>query len=318
MSSHKGADEGLAKEQLFRLNKEFYTGYHASYFLNRLQELTVKVFKSQEYVNKLSGMKFEGENIKCEIDFEDASELEKTSRIELLELHTHCLESFLRLLIARMKKGDCDWLELSRINTKKFHMYMDGLRQGDFSKIVKDISSELAIQYALTGISQPTKECSPEVLANWKEWVVYGAYLLSDVKDYNAFKHGFAIHSTKSDVSFKPDGADDFIGKNGDAVKYLHRNTTEERTVWQITTKFLDLEIMCAEIFLYANLINNMIIVGRYQYAQIEMKDRWYPNEAFTVELIHKHDFSDIAGIFAAISSYSIPLLYYADNNNPA
>lgn len=308
------ADVNLATEQFFSLNQKFYKNYPCNYFLNKLQEILIKISQPEKFAEQLNGTSVEIGKLKATVDWDSAEEIRQYAKIELSELYYHCLETFLRLFIARAKLTGCDWLELNRLSIKEYHTALKKILMGNFSWLNDSLPEDLTIQYALTGIDYSVKEISPAAINNWKSWIVDCARILNDIKAYNAYKHGLTLRAEETGFSLRAVGETKTYGKHGDTVSYLVKSEEKDRYVWAEKYEFIDIDICATKIFVFSNLLTNMIKVGKYAYLQEEITERWYPNESFTLDIFNNKNPS-LEEIFAMTMSFSRELLYYKESD---
>lgn len=310
-----GPDDGLAYEQFFGLDKYFYENFQHNYFLNRLEEIGVKIQYTEEVCNFFNRkeVSFDNNKLRFVTEFSNSEDISKAAKIELLQLHDHCLETFMRMFIARAAISGCDWIELSRWNSSKYHTALDRIKNSKFSWLAKDrLSDDMTVQYALTGLEGVQKEITPKVINNWKEWISYAAESLGQIKAYNAYKHGFSLLTSSGGFSIiREDG--DKVGREGDYLCYLQKKENSDRYTWVKTTEFLTISRICLEIFVFGNFVLDMGIVGKMQHGVHCEEERWYPNDEFTIEKAYSFEGDTVYDFFQnCLSSVSESLLYYS------
>lgn len=308
------ADVNLATEQFFSLNQKFYKNYPCNYFLNKLQEILIKISLPEKFAEQLNGTSVEIGKLKAIVDWESTEEIRQYAKIELSELYYHCLETFMRVFIARAKLTGCDWLELNRLSINEYHTALKKIVRGNFSWLNNSLSENLTIQYALTGIDYSVSEISSATINNWKRWIVDCARILNDIKAYNAYKHGLTLRAEETGFSLQADRDTKAYGKHGDTVSYLIKTEKKDRFVWAEKHEFIDIDVCATKIFVFSNLLTSMIKVGKYVYLQEEITERWYPNESFTLDIFNNQNPS-LEEIFAMTTSFSMELLYYKESD---
>lgn len=313
MKNRKSANHKLATEQFEGLNKHFYSNYPSEYFLNRFQELVFKLSSSAEYAEFLNGKKFSYREVSGTIEIASVDKLQEYAKIELEELHIHCLETFMRIFISRATLSSCDWISIADLSIINYHKYINKFSENNFDDLNDQMDSVSVIKYALTGSRNGSDGVTPEVISVWREWIVEAAKKLKDIKVYNAFKHGLAVRSNISGIHVKID-EDLEIGEHGDVIEIIEKHDNGDRYVWQQRTEFLNCDRICVEIYLFGNLIHNMIQIGKYIFLKKEIGDRWYPNEKFTIAEVSRlcsKKTESSNDILPSIGSVTMELLYY-------
>ncbi|WP_143160805.1 hypothetical protein [Hespellia stercorisuis] len=277
-----------------------------------MQEIAFKLSNPQKYTELLNANEIKIGRMEMKVQLEKVDDIEHSAKIELVEMHTHCLETFVRLFIARAKDSGCEWLELNRLSIRQYHQAIDKISNGEFQWLNDKYVENYIIQYSLTGIYEKEK-VQPEVIENWKEWIIHAARQLSENKRYNAFKHGMTLHAATNGISMKPEGEDTTYEKHGDVIEYIVKKEESDRYVWNQKSDFINMDELCIEVYLFGNLINDMVYVGKYVYVDAETIDnRWYPNEKMTInEVLYNRETKSMQDVFELMSSMSMQLLYY-------
>lgn len=307
------ADKGLAIEQFDSLDTEFYNTYPREFFLNKLEEVLLRIAQPERVSAALDGMEIEIGKLSAIYRQNDAVQMARYAKIELYETYIHCMESFFRLFLARASNAGCDWLAMAKLTISDYHKALVKIKNGDFNWINNRITGDIAVVYALTGIEEKDNNIDPETIQNWKSWISHCAYELSEVKAYNAYKHGLTLHASVGGFTMQPEGEDIELGRHGDVISYLTTSEKANRFVWVKKTEFTDLDDIAYKIYVFGQLICSMIETGRFQHGNKEKAERWYPAKEITPDFSHKEVDTDIQSIFQMLSSYSIELLYYSD-----
>ena len=318
MNNKRDADHNLAHEQFLHMNKEFYCNYPQYYFLDKLDEVMLKLSAPERLVKAYSDCEVKIGMLSAELSDGDVNtdtikRIENNARIELHEMYIHCLECFIRLFLARATLAPCILLEMNKLTISKYHDALSKLSEGDFEWLNDKMDGLTTIQYALTSTTEHSDTITREVLENWKSWIVYCANELSDIKAYNAYKHGLTMRAYSGGLSFK--GEEVNLEKQGDMISYISKVEKTDRFVWVKKTEFLDMDILCMHTRLFGNLIKNMIGLGKWEFADIADEDREYPSVEMTPTMLRqiKYQGDDMQAMFQCITSFQMELLYYSD-----
>jgi len=311
----KGADVGLAIEQFTSLDTEFYNSYPKEYFLNRLQDILLKISCPEKVSSSLDGTEIKVGKLAAVFKADDNEQIVQYAKIELFETYIHCMESFFRLFWARAALTNCDWLAMARLSIHDYREALQKIRNGNFDNINESLNADTTVLYALTGLTEIKKEIEIESIQNWKNWISYCANELSEVKAYNAYKHGLTIHASQGGLTIQPEGAEYELSRHGDYLTYLTIHDKRERAVWVKKTEFTDLDDIAYKIFVFGQLICSMIDTGRFMHGNKEQVERWYPPKEATPHFAHTGAGTDIQSVFQRLSSYSIELLYYLEDS---
>lgn len=282
-----GPDYNLAAEQFPELNRDFYNNYPQKYFLDKLDEVILKIAQPERLISAFSGSEIAIGMLRASLDSEEessiiAKRIANNAKIELHELYIHCLECFIRLFISRASLNPCIWLEMNRFTFAQYHEAIPKLASGNFEWLNNQLDTNTTILYALTSLKEPSETITVEIIENWKSWVVFCANELMDIKAYNAYKHGLTLYASPSGFCLQ-NGENDFhLDKHGDAITYIARAEKENRYVWAKKTEFLDADIMCMHTHIFGSLISSMISAGKNEISHIDDEQRWYPNEKLT------------------------------------
>ena len=274
MSKKRDADYNLAPEQFPSMNKEFYCNYPQQYFLDKLDEVMLKIAAPERLLSSYGDYKVKIGLLSARlsdgnIDNDTIKRIENNAKIELHELYVHCLECFIRLFLARASLSSCVWLEMNKLSISKYHEALSKLAAGDFKWLNKQLDETATIQYALTSGTELTDTVTAEVIANWKNWITFCAKELIDIKAYNAYKHGLTLRARSGSIAFGGEKDDLRLEKQGDMISYITRIDKGDRFVWAKKTEFLDMDILCMHTHLFANLIYNMISAGKFVFAKM-------------------------------------------------
>jgi len=311
-----GPDVGLAKEQIVELNQEFYSDYFEEYFKIKLlllgeiitnPELFCDVMNKQKIKIGVLEINPESTNLDKEL-------ISKYAKLEMSVTYYHCLETFLRVFLAHIEIKPSPWLEISReTNYKIFKESLITLSEGNFNFTYQGLSSDELITYVFCGHKQLTEEVdnSEGVLNAWKEWIKWAAKETITMYDYNAYKHGLAIHSDTRGFSLGNE-IEGQIKVSNDSLKFLSKNKKEDRWVWEKRVVFTPLDYRGACISIIQSLIRNILTIGKRTYLGTDFESLdFLPDETCTPQYFMKLSNKDKNEFGLVAKGYSMELLYY-------
>ena len=318
MRNKKSADYNLAPEQFREMNRDFYCNYPQHYFLDKLDEIVLKISAPERllaaYKNCEVKIGMMSADLTTDENGDTIKRIENAAKIELHETYIHCLECFIRLFIARASLNPCIWLEMNRLSIQNYHDALSKLAKGELGWLNSQLSEEATIQYAFTSGTELSETITSEIVKNWKEWIVFCAKELQDIKAYNAYKHGLTLRAQAGGISIGNEkGNAAFLRKHGDMINYIAKVEKEERFVWVKKAEFIDLDILCVHTQLFAELISNMISAGKHEFSVIDDGNWHFPNETMTPITLKsmKQTDNDLQLLFQGMISFQTELLYY-------
>lgn len=301
----------LTDQQLFELNKEFYENYPCEYFFTKWFEIISKLANTDEYINAISGKEFSYRSIKVNNENISKDIILKNAKIEIHELYIHCLECFFRLFIARAKRRECDWLEMNNLSIKQYHEALEKISKGEFTWLNSKMNEDEIITYSLTGCILKKDDNYQNIIKSMKSWIKHAASELQSIGQYNSYKHGMTLNVNKGGYSLTI-GQDDPLKfeKYDDVLVYLVKQNQDGRSLWAKQNVFVNAEYLLSKVYIYANLLNNMINAGKYFYHIDDFQEPFIPNENFTfIDLLKL--IKDGGGEDCSYISYTQSLSYY-------
>ncbi|RCX12090.1 hypothetical protein DFR58_12440 [Anaerobacterium chartisolvens] len=319
-----GPDEGLVIEQLYSLNKEFYSDYSKDYFGLKMLVLGRVISNPGRFLDlmnndepvKIGAFEVKGNN-KIEID-----EIEKYAKLELATTYYHCIETFLRLFMAHSTLKQCPWFEISRETSfVEFKKKLAEFSERRFNIRHEQLSEDdvfLYVFYGTTELSElkefDEKLSKEEAAGVLKKWIEWASRELLKVYDYNAYKHGLNIATGKRGFKLGQ-GEDDKIEEHGESLKFITKIEKKDRWVWQKNIVFTPLDFRAAMIHIINGLINNIIKVGRFTYLKEQFSEFLFLGskalpESFYKEIKTENKFG------VSVEGYSIELQYYKKDTN--
>jgi len=272
----QGPDEGLSPENFQVLNEEFYEGDPADYFMRRLQGLLILSGRPDAIRTLLSeGVEAGGARIQLRAEAglgSESTEQDAEGRSRFITadawllLH-HASETLLRLYLAHSDDDLCPPLQIARQRLP-----------GAFKEEVKARFREAASleHYAANGrvfYNSPTAEGLTDLdsegrealLANVEGLLRLFADVFLDAESYNAIKHSMAIRTGHSRFNLTVNGMD--MGTTeGPHIEYLGIHKSGERLVWAHKTKWLNLDLIVARIYVAHRMILALWLAARSRY----------------------------------------------------
>ncbi|PYZ94934.1 hypothetical protein CR194_05285 [Salipaludibacillus keqinensis] len=316
-----GPDKGLAEQEIFNLNKEFYNDYAKDYFGTKLVLLSSILSNPDKFIDVLH----DGEDVKVgvlsyKLDEDDLTknELEKFARLELATTYYHCLETFLRLFLAHVSIPACPWLEISRdTDFRKFKKTVSDLLEDNFKyddtqfTVVENLLYVFYGNYQEETFSQQgiSREEAKGILMKWIKWA---AKDFISVYDYNAFKHGLTVSTDTQGLTIGRVDETFKLEERGDALKFIAKKQKTERWVWEKKYVFTPLDFRAVAINIYSGLINNLLKVGRVTYLKEEQLDKMLFLGGKDAVPEHFHQMVKTENeLGISLQGYSMELLYY-------
>lgn len=316
-----GPDKGLAEQEIYNLNKEFYNDYAKDYFSTKLVLLSSILSNPDKFRNVLH----DGEDVTIgvlsfKLDENDLSksELEKFVRLELATTYYHCLETFLRLFLAHVSIPACPWLEISRdTDFRRFKKEVAEILEDNFKYDDTQFTEVENLLYVFYGNYQQeafskqgiSMEEAKDILMKWIKWA---AKDFISVYDYNAFKHGLTVSTDTQGLTIGRVDETFKIEERGDALKFIAKKQKRERWVWEKKYVFTPLDFRAVAIHIYSGLINNLLKVGRVTY----LKEGQLDNMLFLggKDAVPEHFYQMVKTenkLGISLEGYSMELLYY-------
>ena len=144
-----------------------------------------------------------------------------------------------------------------------------------------------------------------------KSWIKHAASELQSIDQYNSYKHGMTLHVNKGGYSLTI-GQDDPLKfeKYDDVLVYLVKQN-QDGSLWAKQNVFVNAEYLLSKVYIYANLLNNMINAGKYFYHIVDdFQKPFIPDENYTfIELLKL--IKDSGGEDCSYISHTQPLSYY-------
>lgn len=303
-------DKYLAKEQFNALNKQFYGKYIEEFYNIKLKSLLNMISRTTEYNKSIENAEIELGNLTCTFENKDEEELKKYAKLELASTYFHCLETFIRLFIAHSSLSECPWIELSRLNIRKYRDALEKLGKGKFDWLNSEMSTIETINYTMAGFRDLPEGISLDDINGIKEWIIWTSNELMQNYEYNTFKHGLAIYTNEVGVKFTSNN-ELKLNKHGECLEFLARREKENRYVWVKKTVFISYDKRATIIYIISELIKNIISVGRFHYLGMEGKLNLLPTAKATPSFIFASSKTEIPGISARVNGFEEELMYY-------
>lgn len=260
------------------LNEFFYRAKPHEYFHHRLFSLVLLLTKEEEVAEVAGdGLKYgfvtiepgQGQN-----DERPQSPLWAFATCESQVLVHHIAEVLLRLFFAHRGDPRCPALELASVRDP-----------GQFPKALRrfldksDASRRHDIMQVFWGQTEVAQLASEQPEPDWESGasaierlLVHAARrLLNEAPLYNAAKHGLAVTTGRSRLTFDVEGIDLGMSTEGLNVEYLKRLKPDENgDQWHHVTRWIDEKTDIALCYLWTNLIDSLWSVATNRYLGVE------------------------------------------------
>ena len=305
----KGYMDGLVIEELSKTNELFYSKYPVKYFEIKAFELLNMLNNSGNYVNAFKNEVFSIGKVELgKAEFTD-EQLSDYVKIEIVSTYYHCLETFIRLLIAHATLPKCPWIELVSLDIRGYRKILKRLSSGNIDFKSQKYDPETTMLKILTGITNIKNEYIAEKgLENLIEWIKYIAHELLDVGEYNSLKHGMAILP-----SFGSMNINEKLKKEGDSVLILRIDEDEEREFLVQKNIFGDYDKKIGFIFFINEMINNIIHVGKLTYCSPHNGEINGLRATMMSPMEFRSKFHESNDLGYLLESYGIRLVYEED-----
>ena len=265
--------EEYTKAQIRHLNEEFYSNFNAKYFRQKISYLMANLadtsFISNQYEKgiEIGDIKAKGEKL---TDEEDVN-LKELLKSEIAITYYHAIETFFRLFIAHFYRTKCPWVEISDLKSyQKFKEEVTKIRDGKFPKEGSNLAEVICnVMYG----SKPPESSNVEEnrwkdsITNLTSWITQFASDILQNEDYNAYKHGLGLFTTK--IGFEMPGTP-IKELNREALVYITQERVGDEINYSKTYKFVDWEQKTALIFKVSEMIDNIIKIGRGRYLGVK------------------------------------------------
>lgn len=309
-----GPNYKVAKEQFPLINKKFYDEYLDGYILIKVTDLVDKLTNPKKYINYIKDKKFKLGELQFNSPTLNENDIINFAKIELMDLYYHGLESFIRLFLAHASLKECPWLEMTKLSMDSYKSAITKLANDDFDWINNKLNGDITVLYTFMGYSELPEGITQEDLKGFRLWVSWIAKELLDHKEYNSYKHGLALFSKQENFGIKNDESS-FLSFNGDSIHTLQVEKKSDRHVWVQSAKFVKYDIYCTILTIVSNLIDSIILIGKYHYIGAEYKINWLPNKDCNPTMIlsksNSSDKSIIQELGCTVKYLKQELLYY-------
>ena len=309
-STKISADKDLAKIQFKEMNKKFYSNYMSSYYSLKLQNLLYIISHSKDYQNQINGCEVEIGRLKTTFGGVGTEEVKEYAKLEIANMYFHCLETFIRLFIAHGSKTLCPWLEMSRLNQRKYKKALEKLSKGDFNWINEELDENEITLLVITGSAEAQGSFTKEDIEGLKTWIIFAAEQLLKTYEYNSFKHGLTVYTNTNGFKFMQ--KDEIkLEKHGECLQFLSTKEKDDRYVWVENTVFISYDSKATIVWIFMNLIKNIINVGNYYYVDKSKgcDFEFIPNHKLTPRYVLAEDKQ------MTVEGISMELLYKKSNN---
>lgn len=314
--SKPGPKDKLLPGQEDNLNKMFYRDYMVEFFDEKAILLVDLLGSSKEYVKRLISKELEVGNLKFATDkVGDSDKIEKYAKCELVDAYYHCLETFMRLFIAHATFEACPLIELSAIDTRRYHKLLNQIANENFDGLNKRFNGDDTILLVLIGSKKDSNLINEKQFNNLKSWIVFCAQELQKMNEYNSFKHGLSMFAGFGAIKMtNPRDGKVIIEKQGDAIHVLESKECDNQYKFSLASIFVEYDFKVILILFYNELIKNIITIGNYRYVT--------KNKNTKISGVHFTEFDYImlrdlfykkGDIGALLNSYEIPLFYEDD-----
>lgn len=256
------------------LNQSFYSSTPSEYLLQRLENVMLVAAKPdrlQALVNEgfsYLSLKVAPQTPTSERLEEDMKVRERFVYSECVVLLHHAAETLLRAYFAHAPRTASPWLEMARERTpsgfkKKVAERFDGAPRDE------QRTEELCVVFRGTAKPESLKPAPDRgvwdaSLDNIEAFMTHFARLfLNDAPEYNAAKHGLAVHSGTPSMKL---GDGDLIQKEGPALDFLEVKPTDDGLRWHWSTHWLDPDRYMGLVMIACRFIDQIWAVGAHRY----------------------------------------------------
>jgi hypothetical protein len=274
-------DVGLSPTNYPSVNREFYAGDPADYFLRRLQALLILKGKP-DAMRALMADGVDAGRVRLQLipgdgpgaisEKDDANARDRFITADSWLLLHHASETLLRLYIAHATDGPCPALEVARVRGP-----------GELKKKIRarfvpplapvHLEEDGVVFYGsptaegLSGIDEDGRQA---LLANVEDLLRLFAGVVLEAESYNAIKHSMGIRTGRSRLNVKVENLD--LGTTeGPHLEYVGIRETPERFVWAYKTRWLDFDLIAAQIYVAQRMILALWLMARHRYLGAEL-----------------------------------------------
>lgn len=254
----------LATEQFTELNKEFYEGFLYDYYSIKVTSLLQIITNTEEFRQALSNKDISLGLLTLETSKKDLDKerMLKYAKLDLAMSYYHCLETFIRIFIAHAKLTGCPWLELAKLDLKKYKSSIEKISKGNFNSFNNVMTVDDTIHFVFTGRKIDEPGLGKEFIEGYKTWLIFAANELLENFSYNSFKHGLAITPGKN--GFHLGSEDEFkIEQSGEVLEHLVKMKNGERSIWGKQINWINYNKKATLMLVVEKLIISILSVGK-------------------------------------------------------